>query len=68
MKIKHPHGNNKMAFIKGMANFISKTIFLILKIFLNINSKNNEIIISRATYAPWKFDKQFITLYPKLKF
>jgi len=68
MKIKHPHGNNKIAFIKGMANFISKTIFLILKFFLNINSKTNEIIISRATYAPWKFNKQFITLYSKLKF
>jgi O-methyltransferase len=68
MEIKHPHGNVKIAFIIGIANFISKFIFLILKIFLKINSNSNEIIISRATYAPWKIEKEFSTLYSKLKF
>ena len=28
----------------------------------------NEIIISRATYAPWKTELEFKKLYPKLKF
>ena len=67
MKINHPHGNIKISFIKSLANIISKTIFLVLKFFLNINSNSNEIIISRATYAPWKIEKKFVKLYPELK-
>ena len=68
MEIRHPHGNIKIAFIKGIADFISKSILLVLKFFLDIDTKNNEIIISRATYAPWKVDNQFINIYSKLKF
>ena len=66
MKIRHPHGNVKIAFIKGVANLISKSIFLVLKLFLNIDTKSNEIIISRATYAPWKVDKIFTKIYSQL--
>jgi len=68
MKIRHPHGNVKIAFIKGIANFISKSILLVLKFFLDIDTKSNEIIISRATYAPWKIEDQFIKIYSQLKF
>jgi len=68
MKIRHPHGNVKIAFIKGIANFISKSILLVLKFFLDIDTKSNEIIISRATYAPWKIEDQFIEIYSQLKF
>ena len=67
MKIRHPHGNLKIAFIKTIASFFSKSILLILKFFLDIDTKNNEIIISRATYAPWKIDNQFSKIYSKLK-
>jgi O-methyltransferase len=66
MKIRHPHGNLKIAFIKTVASFFSKSILLILKFFLDIDVKSNEIIISRATYAPWKIDNQFIKIYSKL--
>jgi len=66
MKIRHPHGNIKIAFIKGIANFISKLIFLVLKIFLDIDGRSNEIIISRATYAPWKTDNIFVKIYLQL--
>jgi len=66
MKIRHPHGNIKIAFIKGIANFISKSIFFILKFFLDIDTKSNEIIISRATYAPWKVDNTFVKIYSQL--
>ena len=66
MKIKHVHGNLKIAFIIGIANFITKLIFLVLKIFLNIDAKYNEIIISRATYAPWKIDNIFVKIYLQL--
>ena len=66
MKIKHPHGNLKIAFIKKVASFFSKSILLILKFFLDIDVKCNEIIISRATYAPWKIDNQFIKIYSQL--
>ncbi len=68
MRIKHPHGNIKISFIKGIAAIISNIIFYVLKFFLNINSKTNEIIISRATYAPWKIEKEFTDIYPKLMF
>ncbi len=68
MTINHPHGNIKISFIKGVASLLSNTIFYILKFFLDINSKSNEIIISRATYAPWKVEKDFADLYPKLMF
>jgi len=66
MKIEHVHGNIKIAFIIGIANFIKKLIFLVLKIFLNMDSRYNEIIISRATYAPWKIDNIFVKIYLQL--
>ena len=68
MIVKHPHGNIKISFIKSIASFISKSIILVLKLFLDIDTKYNEIIISRATYAPWKIDIEFIKIYSKLKF
>ena len=68
MKIHHPHGNIRIAFIKGIAELISKLMLVVLNFFLNFDKKKNEIIISRATYAPWKFEKEFIALYSKFKF
>ena len=65
MTINHPHGNNKIAIIKWIANFISKSILIILRLFLKIDLKKNEIIISRATHAPWKFEKKFVKLNSK---
>ena len=67
MIVRHPHGNIKIAFIKGIASLISKSILLVLKLFLDIDTKYNEIIISRATYAPWKIEDEFIKIYSKLK-
>jgi O-methyltransferase len=67
MKIRHPHGNLKIAFIKAIASFFSRLVLLILKFFLDIDTKSNEIIISRATYAPWKIDNKFLKIYSKLK-
>ena len=66
MKIRHPHGNLKIAFIKSIANFISKSIFFILKFFFFFVSRSNEIIISRATYAPWIFFNFFLKIYSQL--
>ena len=67
MKIRHPHGNLKIAFIKAIASFFSRLVLLILKFFLDLDTKRNEIIISRATYAPWKIDNRFLKIYSKLK-
>ena len=67
MKIRHPHGNLKIALIKAIASFFSRLVLLILKFFLDIDTKTNEIIISRATYAPWKIDNKFLKIYSKLK-
>lgn len=68
MKIKHPHGNVKITFIKWVADFVSKLILFILNFFLSLDRNKNEIIISRATYAPWKIEKEFIDLYSKMQF
>ena len=68
MQIKHPHGNIKIRIIKGIASLLSSTIFFVLKFLLGMNANANEIIISRATYAPWKIELEFKKLYSKLKF
>ena len=68
MTILHPHGNIKMAFTKCFAHILSKSIFLIFKIFYpKIDAKNNGIIISRATFQPWTKDKEYLSFYKKVK-
>ena len=65
-KIKHPHGNIKSFTLK----FIKKSIQKIIKFFVNFICKLNyddEIIISSATHAPWKKDKEFFSFFEKIK-
>ena len=50
MTILHPHGNIKIAFTKCFAHILSKSIFLIFKVFYpKVDTKTNGIIISRIS-------------------
>ena len=64
--IKHPHGKIRSFFLKSSKDLIEK----IIKFFVNLICKldnDDKIIISSATHAPWKKDKDFDTFYKKVK-
>ena len=65
-EFKHPLGNLKIKLIKFLANMLSKTVLFFLSLFLKIDKNKSEIIISSATWAPWKEDKEFNTFYKKI--
>jgi len=67
MSINHVVGNNKIFFIKKSAKLLSYVVLLILSFFLKINRKNSDLIISTAFYAPWKDNKNFTSIYDKVK-
>ena len=67
MDINHPIGNKKIYLLKLFENFLQKIIFFFISFFLRLNPNNSEIIISRAFYAPWKDNKNFIDFYKKIK-
>lgn len=66
-KINHPVGNLRVGIIKNIAFFLEWILFKFLSIFLKLKVKENQIVISRSIYAPWKKDKQFISIYDKIK-
>ena len=59
-KINHPVGNLRVGIIKNIAFFLEWILFKFLSIFLKLKAKENQIVISRSIYAPWKKDKQFV--------
>ncbi len=64
--IKHPYGNLKISFLK----FLKKFLMNIIKFFANFFCKFDafdEIIISSATHAPWRKDKEFLKFFEKIK-
>lgn len=67
MKINHPVGNNKIYILKKIEKIFGQIVLLLLSIFLKVNRKYSEIIISSAFYAPWKEDKSFCIIYEKVK-
>ena len=64
---KHPLGNFKVQFLKGVANLFSLVSIYILSLFYKIDKKKNEIIISSSFFAPWKDDVHFKYIYKKIK-
>ena len=66
-KINHPVGNFKIFFLKFISEFISQLILSVIGLFLKINKKESEIIISTAFYAPWKKDIEFKNFFKKIK-
>ena len=63
MTIHHPIGNTRVSIIKNCAKFLNFLLLLVLSLFLRLNPKKNEIIISTALSAPWKEDEQFSLFY-----
>ena len=57
MKINHPYGNTKSLILKLIKNY-SKYNKIFVGVICKLD-KNDEIIISPATHAPWKKDKEF---------
>lgn len=64
--IIHPVGNLKIQIIKQTSNYLSKLILFFLSLFIKINKKESDIIISNSFYAPWKKDKKFIYTYNRI--
>ena len=68
MKIKHVHGNFKIFIIKFFSKLLSRILFLFFKIVCpNVDYKSNDILISRATFAPWMVDKNYLAYANKVK-
>ena len=65
-KIKHPHGNFKSFLLKFFRNSIQKTVRFFVSFICKLDA-NDEIIISSATHAPWKYDNQFKEFYEKVR-
>lgn len=65
-KIKHPHGNIRSFSLKFVKNSIEKLTRFLVSFICKLDH-NDEIIISTATHAPWKKDKNFSIFYEKIK-
>ena len=65
---QHVHGNVKIKLINFLSFFFTSILLSIFKFFFpSVDKKFNDVLISRATYAPWKFNKKFISIYSKIK-
>lgn len=68
MSIKHVHGNIKISIIKFFSSLLSKVLFSFFKLLCpNVDYRSNDILISRATYAPWKINRNYIKYSNKVK-
>jgi O-methyltransferase len=66
-EIEHVHGNFKIKLVKFLSRQFTSVFFFIFKIFFpKVKSSSNEILISRATYAPWKIDIKFREILKKV--
>ena len=65
-KIKHPHGNIRSFSLKFIKNSIEKLTRFLVNFICKLDD-NDEIIISSATHAPWKKDKNFAAFYKNIK-
>ena len=65
-KIKHPHGNLRSFTLKSVKYLFEVFIRFLLSFICKLDN-NDEIIISAATHAPWKKDKNFNQFYKKVK-
>tara|TARA_B100001027_G_scaffold192178_1_gene146865 strand:- start:1642 stop:2391 length:750 start_codon:yes stop_codon:yes gene_type:complete len=65
-KIRHPYGNKKSFFLKFFKKIIQNMIRFFVNIFCKLDD-NDEIIISPATHAPWRKDKEFLVFFNLIK-
>lgn len=64
--IKHPHGNLRSFILKFFKRFLQNLIRFFANFFCKFDI-NDEIIISSATHAPWKKDREFRIFYDKIQ-
>ena len=65
--IEHVHGNIKIKLAKFLSKQFANILFIVFKIFFpKAKTSSNEILISRATYAPWKIDYKFMAIFKKI--
>lgn len=66
-EIEHVHGNIRIKLAKFLSRQFTKILFIVFKIFFpKVKTSVSEILISRATYAPWKNDKKFMNIFKKV--
>ena len=51
-RINHPYGNTKSLILKSTKKIIQNIIRFVVNVICKLD-KNDEIIISSATHAPW---------------
>lgn len=65
--IKHVHGNTKIKLAKFLSKKFASFLFIVFKIFFpKAKKSSNEILISRATFAPWKIENKFKSIFNKV--
>tara|TARA_Y100000768_G_scaffold388801_1_gene387312 strand:+ start:78 stop:827 length:750 start_codon:yes stop_codon:yes gene_type:complete len=64
--IKHPYGNFRSFLLKSIKNLLEKILRFVVNFICKLEN-DDKIIISSATHAPWKKDKEFFTFYQKVK-
>ena len=64
--IKHPYGNLRSFLLKSIKNLIEKILKFVVNFFCKLE-KDDKIIISSATHAPWQKDKNFNNFFQKVK-
>ena len=66
-EIEHVHGNIRIKLAKFLSRQFTKILFIVFKFFFpKVKTSVSEILISRATYAPWKNDKKFMNIFKKV--
>lgn len=63
--IKHPYGNRKANFVKIVKSLLQNVIKLFVGFIFKLD-KNDTIIISSATHAPWLKDQNFRSFYSQV--
>ncbi len=64
--IKHPYGNFRSLILKSVKKFLQQFIRIFVLFFCKLDS-NDEIIISSATHAPWRRDKEFLSFFKDIE-
>ena len=65
-QIDHPHGNFRSLILKSFRNNLQLIIRFFVNFFCKLQ-KDDKILISSATHAPWIHDKKFANFYQNIK-
>ena len=65
-QISHPHGNFRSSVLKTFRNTLQSIIRFFLSFFCKLK-KDDNILISSATHAPWIYNSRFLSFYQLIK-